>query len=402
MINQPFEINKNFIVDNRVVFQPMEGCDCNFDGSPSELTEKKYLSFARSHCGIIWFEANAVTEEGRTNVRQMMLTRRNLPAFRKLIEKVKRIAFQESGFIPKLFIQLTHSGRQSIVPMIAYHNSVYEKSRPVSDDNIVSDEYLDSLPQLFADSAILAKEAGFDGVDVKSCHGYLMQELLSAYSRAGKYGGSLENRSRLFLECVKAVKSSVPDDFIIASRLSVTDMVAYPNGFGTNENNDIDLCEPKKLISDLKREGISILNVTLGNPYYNPHVNRPFRKGGYIPPELPETGLNRFYNVEKELKNSFPDLALIASGLSYYRNDLMVEAERLLIDKCCDFVGFGRETLAYPNFYKDFKNGVFDYKKTCLACSKCTELMRAKCVSGCAVYNEYYRSLYKEKVLCKK
>ncbi|MBO6020468.1 MAG: flavin oxidoreductase/NADH oxidase, partial [Clostridia bacterium] len=89
-------------------------------------------------------------------------------------------------------------------------------------------------------------------------------------------------------------------------------------------------------------------------------------------------------------------------GLSFYRADLMEKAEEQLETGICDLVGFGRMTLAYPAFYRDWLAGKFDPKKTCVACSKCTALMRAKCVSGCAVFNEYYRNLYKEKVACKK
>jgi 2,4-dienoyl-CoA reductase-like NADH-dependent reductase (Old Yellow Enzyme family) len=59
-------------------------------------------------------------------------------------------------------------------------------------------------------------------------------------------------------------------------------------------------------------------------------------------------------------------------------------------------VGYGRMWLAYPSFFKDYLKGVFSPQKCCLACSKCTELMRAKQVSGCAVFNDYYRNLYKE------
>ena len=118
---------------------------------------------------------------------------------------MRRIAWEECGIRQVLILQLTHSGRQSIVPMIAYRNPVYEERRPAGDENIVSDEYLDTLPQKYAQSAILAMEAGFDGVDVKSCHGYLFQELLSAYGREGRYGGCFENRARLYLDCVRAV-----------------------------------------------------------------------------------------------------------------------------------------------------------------------------------------------------
>lgn len=397
MINDPFKINEK-TVNNRVVFQPMEGCDCETDGSPSVLTSAKYMKNALSHAGILWFEANAVTPEGRTNPRQMMLTSENVSRFKRLIEDVDAAAEKECGFKPLKIIQLTHSGRQSITPITAYRNAVYEAARPCGDENIATDEYLDSLPQKFAESAKLALTAGFDGVDVKCCHGYLMQELLSAYTRPGKYGGSYENRTRLLLSCIKAVKQSVPEDFIITTRLSVVDMVPYPNGFGTDADGKMDLSEPLSLIGDIKSAGVMMLNVTLGNPYYNPHVNRPYRMGAYIAPEKPEEGLKRFEQVEKAIKAEYPDLPVVGSGLSYYRADIMEQAERQLMEGICDFVGFGRQTLAYPEFYKDWIRGSFNAKNCCVACSKCTSLMRGKCVSGCAVFNDYYKDLYNKNI----
>ena len=131
---------------NRIVFQPMEGCDCNPDGTPSALTVAKYENAARSRAGLIWMEANAVCPEGRTNPGQMMLTSENLPIFKSFIASLKKIAADECGINPIIILQLTHSGRQSIVPMIAYRHPIYEEKRPVTDDNIVTDEYLDTLP----------------------------------------------------------------------------------------------------------------------------------------------------------------------------------------------------------------------------------------------------------------
>jgi len=395
MLNETVFIGGKEIA-NRVVLQPMEGCDCNEDGSPSELTVEKYLKAARSGAGVVWFEANAVCAEGRTNPRQMMLTRSNLSKFRALLAEMREIARKECGVSPVFILQLTHSGRQSIVPMIAYRNSVYEEKRPVTDANIVTDEYLDTLPEKYVASARLALEAGFDGVDVKSCHGYLFQELLSAFDREGRYGGSFENRTRLYFNCIRAVKEVLPDGILLTTRLSVSDMVRKPCGFGTTEMGELDLTEPDMLIEQLVKEGIQILNVTVGNPYYNPHVNRPYRKGGYVAPEAADVGLARFEYIEKHIKEKFPTLTVVGSGLSYYREDLIEQSERQLREGICDMVGYGRMWLAYPMFYKDHLNGEFDAKKCCLACSKCTELMRAKRVSGCAVFNEYYRNLYKE------
>ena len=188
----------------------------------------------------------------------------------------------------------------------------------------------------------------------------------------------------------------MPAGALLTSRLSVSDMVAYPYGFGTDAHGDLDMTEPDVLIDRLIAEGVSILNVTVGNPYYNPHVNRPYRKGGYTPPETAEIGLERFCIIEKHIKERFPSLCVVGSGLSYYREDLIAQAEMRLSCGVCDLVGFGRATLAYPEFYIDYKNGNFTAKKCCLACSKCTELMRGKRVSGCAVFHEYYRELYKE------
>ena len=395
MIELPMKINGKSLY-NRVVLQPMEGCDCNTDGSPSQLTREKYIRAAKSGAGLVWFEANAVCPEGRTNPRQMMLTAENLPEFKNLLAEMREIARKECGVSPVFILQLTHSGRQSIVPMIAYRHPIYEQRRPVSDENIVTDAYLDTLAEKYAASARLAEEAGFDGVDVKSCHGYLFQELLSAFSREGRYGGCFENRTRLLLDCIWAVKGAIGDRLLLTCRLSVSDMVPMPYGFGTTAENRLDLSEPDRLIGLMVEEGLQILNVTVGNPYHNPHVNRPYRKGGYQPPETPEEGLARFETIEKHIKEAFPSLTVVGSGLSYYRRDLFEQAQRQLSDGVCDLVGFGRMWLAYPDFYMDWRRGAFDMKKCCLACSKCTELMRAGQVSGCAVFHEYYRELYKK------
>ena len=386
-------------IPNRVVIQPMEGCDCLHSGAPSELTVNKYMAFARSGAGIIWFEACAVCPEGRTNERQMRITEENLDDFSHLVNDIRKQAVDAGFAPPKLILQLTHSGRQSIMPMIAYRNEVYEARRPMKDDYIVSDEYLDTLPEKFAKAARLAVAAGFDGVDMKSCHGYLLQELLSAYRREGKYGGSFENRVRCYLQCFDAIKAVIPKDFILAARLGLSDMVAKPCGFGTDEAGNLDLTEAKQLVKILVERGLMLLNITIGNPYFNPHINRPFRVGAYKAPEPPEAGLKRFYEVEKEMKRAFPALPVVGSGVSYYRNDLMEQAEKLLCDGACDFVGFGRNAIAYPSFYADYLAGKFDGKKCCVACSKCTTLMRNHCVSGCATFNEFYKDLFKKEKL---
>jgi 2,4-dienoyl-CoA reductase-like NADH-dependent reductase (Old Yellow Enzyme family) len=112
-----------------------------------------------------------------------------------------------------------------------------------------------------------------------------------------------------------------------------------------------------------------------------------------LPPEEASVGLRRFETIEKHIKEKFEGLTVVGSGLSYYRDDLIEQSERQLKEGVCDLVGYGRMWLAYPEFFKDYMSGSFDAKKCCLACSKCTVLMRNKQVSGCAVFNKYYRDL---------
>ena len=190
---------------NRFAVLPMEGCDSNPDGSPSQLVTDRYERLAGGGYGLIWFEANAVVPEGRANELQMMLTASNVSRFRDLVRQVDDISMKKHGFKPVKILQLTHSGRYSrpeghlARPLVPQHDPYLDKGNEV----IVSDEYLDSLVQRYVTSALLAKEAGFDGVDIKACHRYLMSELLASHTREGRYGGSYENRSRLLLSVIR-------------------------------------------------------------------------------------------------------------------------------------------------------------------------------------------------------
>lgn len=389
MLNSSINVGCH-ILQNRVVLQPMEACDCE-NGAPSALTTRKYLRFAQSGAGLIWFEANGVCPEGLTNPGQMRLTQDNLDVFKRLTADMRTEALKTTGTEPKLILQLTHSGRQSMERLTMYDNQVYA----ARSGKIVTDDYLDRLPENYAASTRLAETAGFDGVDVKACHGYLLMEALSAFNRPGKYGGSFENRTRLYLNCLRAVKEVKSTASLLSARIGLTDMVAKPDGFGTDEQGNMDLHEPLAFVDLLDKEGLQLLNITLGNPYYNPHVNRPFKVGPYTPPETAQTGLARFITVCSTVKAQNPSLPVVISGMSYYRENMLTKGDEFIENGICDLVGYGRAAIACPTFYADWKNGCFEAKRQCVACGKCTELMRAGCVSGCAVHDPVYREIYR-------
>lgn len=391
---------------NRLVCQAMEGCDGTPDGRPGELTQRRYNRFAEGGAGIIWFEATAVLEEGRANPRQLYINENTLDSFKKQVADIKEAALKANGYEPLVIMQATHSGRYSKpqgvpAPLIAYNSPVLEKDNPIPADRIVTDEYLDRVGEALINGARLAEKAGFDGVDIKCCHRYLNSELLSAYTRKGKYGGSFENRTRLLRESIKGAIESCSGDFLVSSRLNVYDGFEYPYGFGVSENGglEFDGTEPSRLIAELYGQGVRILNITMGNPYFNPHINRPFAQGGYTAAEHPLEGVARVLKGTAELKAAVPQMAVICSAVSYLGTAAPGVVSAFIGEGKFDFAGFGRTAFAYPDFASDIiKNGCMDKNKICICCSKCTEIMRTKGgTPGCVIRDrDVYMPIYKK------
>lgn len=395
-------------IANRVIIQPMEGCDGEEDGSPGPLTLRRYDRFAKSGAGLIWAEAVSVVPEGRANARQLMITKSNLSDYQRLVESVKKTTIAHFGFEPVLVMQATHSGRYSkpsgkAQPIIMENNPWLEKEIPLHSNAIASEEYLESLAEKYAAAAQLAAEAGFDGVDIKACHRYLVSESFSGYSREGKYGGSFENRTRLFKSLIRAAKDAVPSGVFLTTRMNIYDGFPYPYGFGTAPDKGTEpvLDEAIAIVKMLRDEfSIPLVNLTLGNPYFNPHVNRPFDIGPYDPAEHPFRGLSRASQCIAEVKKNVPDIAVVSSALSYLRQFSGNFAAGQIEDHTADLAGFGRQFFAYPSFLSDLlEKGEMDASKCCIACSKCSQLMRAGSTAGCVVRDPEYLPIYKRDVL---
>lgn len=410
ILSEPFAIGEK-TAPNRICYQAMEGCDSTLEGVPDELTQRRYLRFAKGGAGIIWYEATAVCKEGRANPRQSYICEENLPAFAKIVSQIKEACLTENGYEPLVILQLTHSGRYSKpegvpAPLIAYNNPIFEKDNPIDPSRILSDSYLEELTEKLIKGAALAEKAGFDGADIKCCHRYLLSELLSAYTREGKYGGSFENRTRLFREAVYGSLENAGRGFIITSRMNAYDGFPYPYGFGVKEGEGItpDFTEATALVADFAAKGMKMIDITMGNPYFNPHVNRPYASGGYEPPEHPLFGVDRMLRGTAEIKRAVPSMAIICSGISFLGALGGNVTAAAIKEGWFDFAGFGRQTLAYPEVAKDLvTKGCMDPKGLCLTCGKCTEIMRQKGgTPGCVVRDgAVYAPIYKELVLKK-
>jgi 2,4-dienoyl-CoA reductase-like NADH-dependent reductase (Old Yellow Enzyme family) len=397
---------------NSLCIQPMEGCDGTLDGRPDELTYRRYCRFGAGRAKLIWGEATAVIEEGRANPRQLLINDQTAPELERMLRECRTAHREAFGADSDLVVglQLTHSGRYSYRrPLLAFHDPILDPRTVVDraagkavDESypLMTDADLERLPEHYVAAARLAREAGFDFVDIKQCHRYLLSELLAAKTRPGPFGGSLENRTRLAREIIGRIRAEVPG-LVIASRLNVYDGIPYqksPTGdgepcphqlpvgsaFGAREDNPFepDLAEPLAWIGDMVRLGVALINVTMGNPYATPHVIRPFEyppPDGYESPEHPLIGVDRHFRLAAQVQSAFRELPVVGSGYSYLQEMLFQVGAANLRDGRITFVGVGRAALPQPDFARQLlEHGRLDRKRVCRTFSYCTALMRAK------------------------
>ena len=267
---------------------------------------------------------------------------------------------------------------------------------------VATDDHLDRLRDVYVDAARLAFDAGFDAVDIKACHGYLVNELLGARERDGKYGGPFENRTRFLLDVVDAVRATHGPGRMVTTRLGVFDAVPYPHGWGVDCSDCMrpDLAEPKRLIGLLADRGVPMINVTLASPYYNPHIGRPFNRnvaGGYDPPEHPLVGVCRAIELAGEIQQAFPGLPVVGTGYSWLQTLFPNVAAAAKAGGLATLIGAGRLAFACPDFAADILDrGRLDPDKVCIACSACTQIMRDGGRTGCVVRDrDIYGPIYR-------
>jgi 2,4-dienoyl-CoA reductase-like NADH-dependent reductase (Old Yellow Enzyme family) len=323
-------------------------------------------------------------------------------------------------------LQLTHSGRfckpadhAKWAPRIAYHHPLLDEKFKIDPNDrtvILTDGELEQLIDDYVAAARLAQEVGFQFVDVKACHGYLLHEFLSARSRPGRFGGDLAGRSRVLLSIIDRIRSELPE-LMIGVRLSVFDTVPYRTsrevgqpmeyagllpyelGFGVDARDPMkfDLAEPIELMRTLVAHGVAMINVTCGSPYYTPHIQRPAifpPSDGYQPPEDPLVGVCRQINATHQCKLALPDVPLVGTGYSYLQDYLPHAAQAAVRDGWVDFVGLGRMVLSYPELPHDVLTvGKLQRKLVCRTFSDCTTAPRHGLISGCYPLDEHYKRL---------
>jgi 2,4-dienoyl-CoA reductase-like NADH-dependent reductase (Old Yellow Enzyme family) len=417
---------------NRFCVLPMEGWDGEADGSPSDLVRRRWQRFGAGGAGIVWAEATAVRPDGRANPRQLVIGEQTVAALASLRADLVAAHLDAGGDAagPVVGLQLTHSGRWSRPdgaprPRVAYRHPLLDArvglgggedtGAEASDGAVLDDGELDALVDDYVRAAVLARRAGFDFVDVKHCHGYLLHELLSAVDRPGRYGGDLGGRAAFLRRVLDGIRAE-------ALRLSAFDVVPhepgpggrgvpvpgapdpYPYAFGGDGTGlGVDLAETHELLRRAASWGVDLVSVTAGSPYSCPHVQRPAYfppSDGYDPPRDPLVEVDRLVRVTAELAAAHPDLTVVASGLSYLQQWLPHAGQALVAAGGAAAVGYGRMALSYPHLPGDVLAGrPLDVRRICRTLSDCTTAPRLGLVSGCYPYDPYYKALPERDVL---
>lgn len=409
---------------NRWAILPMEGWDGTPEGRPTELTRRRWRNFGASGAGLIWGgEAVAVRHDGRANPRQLVLNQDTAGEFVSLREELLAAHREAMGgqSVPVIGLQLTHSGRWArpnpagrLEPWIAYYHPILDRrSASGSPHRLMTDDDFEQLIEDFIAAGVLAAACGFDFVDIKHCHGYLGHELLGAVDRPGRFGGSLENRSRFLTQVAGGLKAKVPG-LGLGVRLSMFDALPYtrgPGGVGVPEEwtgsypyafggdgtgVGFDLAEPAEFLGLAYRAGVRLVCTTAASPYYNPHLQRPAAQppsDGYLTPEEPLAGVARQVRATADLKNKVPGLVWVGSGYSYLQDWLGPVAQAVVRAGLTDLVGLGRMVLSYPTLPRDLESGLpVDRKRICRTLSDCTTAPRNGLVSGCYPLDPFYKA----------
>jgi 2,4-dienoyl-CoA reductase-like NADH-dependent reductase (Old Yellow Enzyme family) len=374
MLFSPLEI-KNRTVPNRFTAQAMEGNDG--EGGPSERTLDRYRNLARGRWGLVISEALSVSETSLARIHGMILNRKNLDRFKRLVDIFKQ---ENPGGL--LFFQLTHSGERSG----AFSDRV---SLTGGECRRLADAEIEGIKNSFIEAALLAEEAGADGIDFKMCHGYLGAEMLRpSNTREDKWGGSFENRRRLLREGVGAIKQRRRSkDFILGSRLSLYEGIRGGCGTGGADEMVEDLGEMLDTVRLMDDLGMDYVNVSAGIPALTGAITRPTEASKY----LAYHHLRYTKTVKELIDREKRGLRVIGSAYSSFRAEAPALMEEMLGKGYTDLCGFGRQIFADPLTPEKYRKG--EAVNWCVLCSGCSRLMAAQLNDGCVVYNDYYKQV---------
>lgn len=305
---------KNLTLPNRLVMPPMATAKADEKGHVTDEVCSYYQERAKhSKIGLIITEHSYIHLQGKAHPGQTSMASDDvIPSFQRLTDSIHREGV-------KIFAQLSHAGSaaQSRItgqPPVGPSPVCHPKQREELPAEMTV-EQIHQVTEWFAQAALRAKRAGFDGVELHSAHGYLLNQFFSplANRRTDGYGPqTVENRVRIHREVILAVRQAVGEDFPIALRLGGCD---YEAGGSTVE----DCVAACRL---LEHSGVDLLHLTGG-------------MNGFVRPGHGEPGY--FRDLSVPVKGAVHIPVLLTGGVT-----TPAQAEALLEEGCADLIGVGR------------------------------------------------------------
>jgi len=265
----------------------------------------------------------------------------------------------------KIALQILHTGRYGYSPLCVAPSRIQSPISPFTPREL-SARGIERQIRAFIRCAKLAREAGYDGVEVMGSEGYFINQFLVTHTnqRDDDWGGSYENRMRLPLEILARMREAVGPDFIIIYRLSMLDLI--PNGSSWEE--------VVELARRVARGGATIINTGIG--WHEARIPT-------IATSVPRAG---FAWVTARLRAKLREEGITTPLITSNRINTPEVAEGLLADGSADMVSMARPFLADSEFVKKARQGRADEINTCIACNQaCLDHTFAQKISTCLV-----------------
>jgi len=336
-------------IKNRLAVSPMVTVYCDTDGMATERFIAYHETKAKGGWGMIIVEDYAVDPLGRGFWTPGLWKDEQIASHARLTERVRRAG-------SAIIAQIYHAGRQTSAGLIG--------AQPVSASPLpcpamgeipreLSVAEIEKIVSQFGDTALRARQAGFDGVEVHGAHGYLIAQFMSSYSnkRSDAYGGPLENRLRFPLDIIADIRKKCGSDFLIGFRISGDEKV--PGGRAIEET--------KAVAIRLEKQGVDLLHVSAGT-YESPWA--------IVPPMNIPPGWIVDYAAEVKKVVSLPVMTVGRI------NDPFL-AESILRSGKADLIAMGRASLADPDLPDKFAEGRYEDIRRCIGCQQgCREILR--------------------------
>ncbi len=260
----------------------------------------------------------------------------------------------------KIALQILHGGRYGYSPLSVAPSKIRSPITPFTPREL-SKGGIERQIKCFVRAGVLAREAGYDGVEVMGSEGYFINEFLVTHTnqRTDEWGGSFENRMRLPVEIVRRMREAVGRDFIIVYRLSMLDLI--PNGQTWDE--------VVVLAKAIEKAGATIINTGIG--WHEARIPT-------IATSVPRAG---FAWVTKKMKGEV-NIPLVTTN----RINAPEVADQIIADGCADMVSMARPLLADPEFVNKAAQGRADEINTCIGCNQaCLDHVFQRKFASCLV-----------------